>query len=338
MLASLPVAATSLLALPFGRSIVVLAVEVLIFYCALYSYFAPYNALYSDLVPRHEAGRAQGIQGIFRLAGTGLALVGGALLLRLWQPLPYVVGAATFTVATIPVIGFGRRTLEDKEPAHPAESPLRQVWALLRDHRKIRRFMVANALWQVTEGGLKSFIVLYLTRGMGKSFAFSAAAMAIVLVASLVAAPLAGKLADRHGHASVMRILMAVFGLGLWLPAFSRSTALLLAVLPVVGIGGAMALSLPYAILMQITPERGHGASAGLFNLSSGVGTLLGPLLVGTAIDLLHPLFAATDGYAAMWPVIGTSSLLSVPLMWSTPVGRARRKMPLAPPREATSD
>jgi MFS family permease len=326
MIASVPVAASSLLLLPFGRSIVVLAIEVFAFYCGFYAYFAPYNALYSDLVPRGEAGRAQGIQATFRMAGTGAALVGGALLLQLWQPLPYLVGAATFVASTLAVVGLGREASESQPFASPSASVSRQVWALLRDHPKIWRFIVANTLWQITEGGLKTFIVLYLTRGMGRSLAFSSGAMAVFAVTSLVAAPLAGKLADRHGPVPVMRILMAAFGLGLWLPTFSRSTALLLAVLPVVGVGGAMALSLPYAILMQITPERGHGASAGLFNVSSGVGTLLGPLLVGAAVDWLHPLFVSTDGYAAMWPVIGTSSLLSVPLLWSAPDNPARRR------------
>ena len=34
--------------------------------------------------------------------------------------------------------------------------------------------------------------------------------------------------------------------------------------------------------------------------------------ITGVAIDLLRPLFASTRGYAAMWPAIGVSTLLSV--------------------------
>lgn len=37
----------------------------------------------------------------------------------------------------------------------------------------------------------------------------------------------------------------------------------------------------------------------------------------GAAIDLLHPIFRSTDGYAAMWPLIGTTTLLSIAFLKS---------------------
>ncbi len=317
MMASAPVGALSVCLLPFGRSIFALAIEAFAFYVAFNSYYAPYRALYSDVVPRGESGRAQGVQGVFRAVGTGTALVGGALLLGLWPPLPYFVSAAALLATTVvAVVGLRDEARETQAGVHPGDgSPLARVWLLLRENPPLQRFIAANALWQVTETGLKTFIVLYLTRGLHKTFAFSAGAMAVVGATALVCAPIAGKLADRYGAARMMTILMAIFGVGLWLPTFSTSTVLLLAVLPVVGVGGAMALSLPYSILMQMMPPRGHGAAAGLFDLSGGGGALLGPLITGAAIDGLHSLFRSTDGYAAMWPAIGTACLLSIPLM-----------------------
>jgi MFS family permease len=175
--------------------------------------------------------------------------------------------------------------------------------------------MAANVLWQLTETGLRAFIVLYLTRGLHKSFAFSALAMGVVAVAALIAAPIAGKLADRYGTVRVLRPMLLLFGLGLLAPSVIRSTGWLLAVLPIVGLGGAMALSLPYAILMRIMPSQSHGATAGLFDLSTGAGSLLGPLVTGAAIDAFHSLFRATAGYAAMWPVLAISTLISIPFM-----------------------
>jgi MFS family permease len=271
--------------------------------------------LYSDLVPPTRGGRAQGIQGIFRAAGMGLALVGGALLLELWPPLPYLVAACVLIVATlVAALGLRGAVLRARLPPL-GETTRAGAWRLLREHGDIRQFMIANILWQFTVGGLKSFILLYLTRGLHKSIDFSAGAMAVVGVGGLVGAPLAGYLADRHGPERVMRILLAAFGLGLWIPAFSSSTAVLLAVLPVVGTGGAMALSLPYAILMRHMKRGSYGVAAGLFDVSNGTGSLLGPLITGVFIDLLRPLFASTGGYAAMWAVLGTSTLLSIPLM-----------------------
>jgi hypothetical protein len=54
---------------------------------------------------------------------------------------------------------------------------------------------------------------------------------------------------------------------------------------------------------------------AGLFDVSSGVGTLLGPTITGVAIDLLRPLFGSTHGYGAMWPIVSVSVLASTAML-----------------------
>ena len=59
---------------------------------------------------------------------------------------------------------------------------------------------------------------------------------------------------------------------------------------------------MPYALLMRMRSAGSNGALAGLYDVSNGLGTLLGPAITGVAIDVLHPFFASTRGYAAMWP------------------------------------
>jgi MFS family permease len=60
---------------------------------------------------------------------------------------------------------------------------------------------------------------------------------------------------------------------------------------------------------MNLMPSGNHGTVAGLFDMSSGVGTLLGPTITGVVIDLLRPIFGSTHGYGAMWPVLSVSIL-----------------------------
>jgi MFS family permease len=315
MVATAPIAAVALACTPLAPSVALLIVPLAVYYVAYFAYYAPYRALESDLVRPRYAGRVNGLLGMFRGAGMGCGLVGGALLFQLWKPLPFWVAAALL-VATTAACVLGLRTSASRPvPENPEGTAWSRVRSVLRDHPAIRRFIVANLLWQLTETGLRAFIVLYLTRGLHKSFAFSALCMGIVGGGALVAAPVAGLLADRYGPTRVMRIMLAVFGVGLWAATFTRSDAWLFAELPIVGFGGAMALSLPYSILMRIIPRENHGASAGLFDVSGGAGSLLGPVLTGAAIDVLHPLFPSTDGYAAMWPLIGSATLLSIPFL-----------------------
>ncbi len=328
LIASAPVAALALCLVPFARSLLVMAAEVFLFYVAYFTYFSPYRALYPDLVPESESGRAQGVQGVFNGAGMGLALVGGGLL-DLWQPLPYLLAAGVLVVATtILVIGMrgGRKPL-DRDLSSSVG-----VWTLLRRHSDIRAFVLGNALLTLGLGGLKSFVVLWLTEGLGKSMQFTAGAMMVVAVGSVVGALLSGKLADKFGVARVLGIALAGFGVGLAVGTFSKSVAVLGTAFPVIALCGGAAIALPYALLMRLSPSRSHGTVAGLFDVSSGLGTLLGPTLTGVAIDLLRPFFGSTHGYAAMWPVLSVSVLASAVLLWrASALERSARRAVVAP-------
>jgi MFS family permease len=78
---------------------------------------------------------------------------------------------------------------------------------------------------------------------------------------------------------------------------------------PLVAFGGGVTMSLPYALLMPMMPRGAHGAVTGLYSLIRGVGTSLGPLLAGVAIQ------AAGGDYRWTWLVCGAAILLSTPVM-----------------------
>jgi MFS family permease len=311
LIATAPVAAVALSLVPFARSLAAMAVEVFFFYLAYFSYYAPYRALYPDLVSEAASGRAQGIQGVFSEIGLGCALVGGGFLLDFWRPLPYLA-AATALLLTTAVLVLGRSARRRAAPERGPRSPATEVWALLRGHRDIRHFVIGNALLTLGLGGLKSFVVLWLTDGLGKSMRFTACVMTVVALGAVIGALISGRLADRYGTARVLTISLSVFGVGIALGTFSTSIFLLGAAFPIIALTGGAAVALPYALLMRLMPSRSHGTVAGLYDVSSGIGTLLGPTITGVAIDLLRPLFASTRGYAAMWPVLSLSTLASI--------------------------
>jgi MFS family permease len=200
-------------------------------------------------------------------------------------------------------------------PDRARRSPSTEIWALLRGHPDIRDFVLGNAFLMLALGGLKSFVVLWLTEGLGKSMKFTAGAMTVVALGTVIGALVSGKLADRFGTARILSIALTIFGIGIALGTFSHSVVLLGAAFPLIALSGGAAIALPYALLMKLMPSGSHGTVAGLYDVSSGVGTLLGPAITGIAIDLLHPLFASTHGYAAMWPVLSVSVLASTVLL-----------------------
>jgi MFS family permease len=321
VIAGAPLACTGLVVLPFSPSIGIAALAVLAFFVGYYVYYPPYRALYADLLPRTLYARAQARQAIARGLGLGVALLTGGLLLGVWQPLPFLIAAATLvatTLALLPVFRLQARCANSVLPYEAA--PLRR---LLQRNPSLRTFSLVNALWEFSFAGLKSFIVLYVVRGLGRSPAVASAVIAVVAVAYIAGAPLAGWLADRYGLLRVLRIASLVYGAGLLVGALPRSLPPLLIGLPFVALAGSIVLTLPQALAFTLAPAGSEGAAAGLLDFSRGVGVVLGPIAVGAAIGLFQPLFQSTNGYAAMWPLIGIPVLLAALLLKPLEEGKA---------------
>jgi MFS family permease len=308
-----PLVVAGLALLPFSGGLGVAALAVLAFFVGYYLYYPPYRAIYADLLPRRSYARAQASQAILRGAGLGVALLAGGLLLPIWRPLPFAIAALAVVVTTFalaPLLGLDTRPASGT--ARAATVSLRR---LLLGSGDLRTFAVANALWEFSFSGLKSFIVLYVVHGLGRSTAVASAAIAAVAVSYIAGAPLAGRLADRYGIVRVLRVSALVYGAGLVFGVFPHTLPPMLILLPFVALAGAIVLTLPQALAFTLAPPGSEGAAAGLQDFSRGVGVVLGPIAVGGAIELFRGEFSSTDGYAVMWLVIGIPVLASVLLL-----------------------
>ena len=318
VLVGAPLMALALLVMPFFTNFVILAVALLIFYGGYFTYYAPYRAMYPDLVPEADRSRSQGSQNVARELGLGVALVGGGFLLGLWKGLPFAVAAGVLLAVTGAFAYRVRAHARDCEPDPAAATPPEDVnrwrsWALLREDADIRRLLTANALWELALGALKTFVVLFITVGLGRSSSLASAALAIVAVGVVLAALAAGPLAERFGHGRLLTAAAAVYAVGLAVPIVVHSLLFLVALLPLAFAAGIV-MTLPYSLLMGLLPDADHGAGAGAFEASRGLGVVLGPILAGVAVETLKPVFSSTDGYAAMFLVASLAVLISVPL------------------------
>jgi MFS family permease len=310
-----PISAIVLLLLGFANTIWAIIACVVVFFMAYYLAYEPYRALYPDLIPDDASGRAQSVQAVWRGGGTATALVIGSYLFAINRWLPFAVSAiitagATALFLLILFKRYGVPPQHRREPSSLGEA-YGVVLRLLKNHHDLRNFIIANTLWELTLAALKSFILLYLTIGLGHSKFKAATIIAVTALVILLGAPLSGKLADLFGKTKVMTWAAVVFGLGLLLPLLTTNVWVGLAILPVVGFGGAVVLTLPYALLMPMMPRGEHGRLTGLYSTSRGIGIMFGPLMAGAAISLGRNVFIA-HGYSAMWLVCGVSMLLSV--------------------------
>jgi MFS family permease len=311
VLVGAPLVVAGLVLLPFSESIGFAAIAIAGFFVGYYLYYPPYRALTADLLPSRLYARAQAEQAVLRGAGLGAALLAGGLLLALWAPLPFAIAAATVVATTLVLLPIHRELRDCGSPERGARVSFRRLLGI----RELRAVATANALWEFSFSGLKSFIVLYIVRGLDRSAGIASAVIAVVAIAYVVGAPLAGRLAERHGLVPVLRVAALVYGGGLVLGVFAQSLAPLLVALPLVAIAGAIVMTLPQALAFTLAPAGSAGAAAGLLDFSRGVGVVLGPIVVGATIELFHGQLPATDGYAAMWPVIGIPVLLTLPLL-----------------------
>jgi MFS family permease len=310
VLAASPVLVLALALLGFVGSIGAAAIALAIFFAAYFVAYEPYRALYPDLMEDEIAGRAQSTQALCRGLATVVALSAGGVLITIAKPLPFVAGAA---VVAVSIAAFGwmtvRRGVPDQERRDPggARAAARTLVELVRERAELRTFFAANALWELSLAALKTFVILYITKSLGKPVSDASLIVGAVAVIVLVASPVSGKAGDRFGRARVMLWTLVIYGIGLLVPFATTSTTVLVPVLVIVAFGGGVVMTLPYALLMPMMPEEEHGALTGFYSVSRGVGVALGPAIAGLAIQL------AGRDYRAMWLVCGTAILVSVP-------------------------
>lgn len=318
-------AVIALILLPLAAgSIALLAAALAVFFVGYFTYYTPYYALYPDLVPYGARGRSLGFQGTLRSAGMLTGLGSGGYLLSLWQPLPFAVGAVAITVFTTGLFFAvrGRRWGHQDKQRSGTHSGFRAGLSLLQRDSRIRAWFFSNACWEGAVAALRTFAVLYFTVGLGLSLRGASSVLVVVGIGAILAAPAAGKLADKYGHRRVMRLGLWVFTLGLAPALITTSTAFAIAIMPV-AFAAVVLMTLPYALLMGLLPEREeHGVGAGLFGMSRGIGVLSGALLAGSAADLMENVslltFEDTQGYSAIFMVAALLLLASRPLLRRT--------------------
>jgi maltose/moltooligosaccharide transporter len=318
MLAAIGPLAFCLALVAFMPSLWTTTLIVLAFFFAYYVYEPPYRGLYPDVLEESVYGRAQGVQHLLRGLALVTALAAGGELFHIWNPAPFLISAVAVSVACAIPIAFVREVGGEERVFEGVGTYLRHSWRVFTANANVRRFLIANAAWEGTFAGARSFVVLYITVGLGEASSVSTAVFGTVGAGYIVAAAVAGRVGDRFGLARVIWTASIVYGVGLLGGGLARSWHYwYLGIVFVVSVAAGAVMTLAWGLLFKLMPAADRGAISGLATTTKGLGLFVGVPLTGLAIDLLKPHLESTNGFQALWPLLGLPILAVIPLVKS---------------------
>jgi MFS family permease len=316
MLAAVGPMAFFLLLMPFMPNLWTTALIVLGFFFSYYVYEPPYRGLYPDLLPAASFGRSQGVQHLLRGIALGSALVGGGILLKLWEPSPFLLASAVCLVACGSTVAFVKEDGGHGRVFEGVRAYYRHSWRILREERDVRRFLFANAAWEGAFAAARTFVILYITEGLHQSKTLAWAVLGSVAGGYVIAALIAGRLADRFGLARVIFFASFLYGGGYLAGGLAESWHdWYFALIVPVAVAGGLVMTLAWGLLFKLMPPKHRGAVSGLATTTKGLGLLLGAPLAGVAVDLSRGWLSGTHGYQILWPVCALPVLAAIPLL-----------------------
>ncbi|MBS7625633.1 MFS transporter [Candidatus Bathyarchaeota archaeon] len=155
--------------------------------------------------------------------------------------------------------------------------------------------------------GIISFTPTFLVRDLKLDLASAGISTSLILIFGVVSQPVGGYFSDKFGRRNVLA-LSCLF-MGLFLIIFLATPyPISLVALSISGFWMFLGFPLPYAVIGDHVPEESLSTSLGLISGFSGVGSMIGPMLVGRLGDL----FGLGNGMLAASSFALVSAALSI--------------------------
>lgn len=199
---------------------------------------------------------------------------------RVWGPvtIPVLIGTG---VAVLALFAVQQRAHRDREPLVPV--------AVLAD----RNFAVMSGVVAAISFGMLGLflpLVIFLQSVIGLTALQAGLVLAPMSLASVAAAPFAGRMADRYGGKDILitgLVLWAVgMGLVVWATRLYYDRNELIAGLVVAGIGLGMTFAPLQSIAMHNVRPEVAGSAAGLINTARQLGAVVGSAAVGALLQV----------------------------------------------------
>jgi len=160
---------------------------------------------------------------------------------------------------------------------HHELSPLR--------HALVTAGVILGMLMQVLDTTIANVALPHMQASLGATRETVAWVLTSYIVASAIAIPITGWLADRVGRKPLFVWSVIVFTIASLLCAIAQNLTEMVAFRAIQGVAGAFIVPLAQATLFDINPREKHGNAMALFGAGVMIGPIAGPVLGGWLTD-----------------------------------------------------
>ncbi len=302
VLVALPVAALTFFAIPFASVMLwTLIITEILFTTAMHSYRGPVISLMPDHTPPEKRSASNGIINLMGGVGTLIAFGGLSLIYDIDPRLTFGIGAVILLLTL--VIVFKKA---DRHPPYIDNSPVESKNPILEAARGIRvlfspayfgQFLVLAAMLSYFIGfaGLDAMFPIYGVETLGLTEGRAAFILTTFAGSFLVFALLAGWIGTHVGKVPTMLLGLSIVPVLFLIAIPVRSPVILGAIFVVAGFAWALVNVQAMPLIADLGGRDRVGFYVGLYYIFTMFGQMIGPFVLGSAMDLMgnHGMFVA---------------------------------------------
>ncbi|TYQ11202.1 UNVERIFIED_ORG: putative MFS family arabinose efflux permease [Gordonia westfalica J30] len=259
-------------------------------------------ALLIRMAPSDIRGRVSGLFSAGFLIGSITGPLIGAALVGFGLRVPFVVYAVALLVASA-VVATQLREVIAPDQAEGPTAGLIGFRTALRDSA-YRAILASNFTQGWASMGVRVAVVpLFITEGLGAGAGMAGIVLAVYAAGNVLAILVAGRLSDRFGRRPIMLPGLTITVVATIALGFSPNVPVALALSVLAGVGSGLFAPTHQAALADVLGNRQQGGSAlAAFGMSSDLGAVTGPVIVGFVADRVGfgPAFVLTGVVASI--------------------------------------
>lgn len=321
LLIGMPIAAVSLLAIPFAREAglwPLLAVTI-IMNLAMSIFRSPTVALMPDLTPSPLRSLANGVINFMGGIGGGIALLGGGILYAMSPRYPFMLSAAIMAVVFLCFLFFIREPALDQgggAPAEGTEETPQGLWLAFRemitnpDRTTLLLFAALFALF-VGYQAVNTWFTVYAEETLHVAVNVASKALTWYAGSFVIFALPAGWVGTRLGRRRTIAIGLGGMAAGFVLMHFLATLGQASVALIVLGAFWSLININTYPMVVELCRPSQTGTFTGLYYIFTQAGGVAAPIISGFVFDLAgskRPLFFT----AALFLLIALALILTV--------------------------